>query len=343
MYNNLYNNFLKKMTKKKLKIVIPGGLDIDFEKYLKNNFKSKRILSNYTITNVPNKPQALTKELLNADVFITTRWPNKYIDAPKLRLIQIPAAGFDNIHFESIPKGCIVSNTFEHEVPIAEYCLLSMLESEINLNKMDSQLKKGNWTGYFSSSSFHGELYNKNLGIIGYGHIGKEISKRAKAFGMDISALVRNINKYKSTRNVNFISIKDIKNIIHKFDYLIIACPLNNETKDLVNLNLMKRMNKKSVIINIARGPIINEKDLYTVLKNKLIRGAVIDVWYNYPKNGVTKNLYPSKYPFHKLKNITFSPHSSAWSSQLWDRRFKFICENLENLYKNKKIKNIVS
>ena len=60
-------------------------------------------------------------------------------------------------------------------------------------------------------------------------------------------------------------------------------------------------------------------------------------------KMGSSKKLYPSKYPLHQLDNVTLSPHSSAWSHQLWDRRFKFICENLENLYNNRRLKNIVS
>ena len=331
------------MTKKKLKIVIPGGLDIDFEKYLKHNFKKTNTLSNYDILSVKNKPGLLIKELFDADVFITTRWPNKSIVAPKLKLIQIPAAGYDNIHFESVPKGCKVSNTFEHEIPMAEYCILSMLESEINLNKMDAQLRKGDWSGYFSSTSFHGELYNRNLAIIGFGHIGKEISKRANAFGMNITAIVRDIEKYKPNSKINFIPIKNIKKIINKIDYLIIACPLNNNTKDMIDLKLIKKMNKNAVIINVARGPIINEGDLYEALKNKLIRGAVIDVWYNYPQNDSSKKLYPSKYPLHTLENVKLSPHASAWSHQLFDRRFKFICENLENLYNNRKLKNIVN
>ncbi|MDB3955577.1 2-hydroxyacid dehydrogenase [Alphaproteobacteria bacterium] len=331
------------MTKKKLKIVIPGGLDIDFEKYLKSNFKKINTLSNYNILSVTKRPSLLTKELSDADVFITTRWPNKKIIAPKLKLIQIPAAGYDNIHFESVPKGCIVSNTFEHEIPMAEYCLLAMLESEIHLNKMDIQLKKGDWTGYFSRTSFHGELYNQNLGIIGFGHIGKEISKRANAFGMNITAIVRDIKKYKNNNKINFISSKNIKTIINKINYLIVACPLNESTKDMVDLKLIKKMNKRAVIINVARGPIVNEDDLYVALKHKLIRGAVIDVWYNYPQNNSSKKLYPSKNPLHKLKNVIFSPHASAWSHQLWDRRFKFICENLEKLYNNKKLKNIVN
>ena len=82
-------------------------------------------------------------------MFLLLSLTKKKINAPKLKLIQIPAAGFDNIHFESVPKGCRVSNTFEHEVPIAEYCLLAMLEAEINLNKMNAQLKKGNWNDTF--------------------------------------------------------------------------------------------------------------------------------------------------------------------------------------------------
>ena len=331
------------MTKKKLKIVIPGGLDIDFEKYLKYNFKKQGTLSHYNISSIKNKPGLLTKALFDADVFITTRWPNKNIITTKLKLIQIPAAGYDNIHFESVPTGCKVSNTFEHEIPMAEYCMLAMLESEINLNKMNSQLRKGNWSGYFSSISFHGELHNRNLGIIGFGHIGKEITKRANAFGLKTTAIIRDITKYKPNNKINFVSIKNIKQEIHKFDYLIIACPLNEETKDMINLKLIRNMKKNAVIINVARGPIINEADLYIALKNKLIRGAIIDVWYNYPQNGSSKKLYPSKYPLHQLDNVTLSPHSSAWSHQLWDRRFKFICENLENLYNNRRLKNIVS
>jgi phosphoglycerate dehydrogenase-like enzyme len=208
---------------------------------------------------------------------------------------------------------------------------------------MDVQLRKGDWSGYFSSTSFHGELYNRNLGIIGFGHIGKEISKRANAFGMNITAIVRDIEKYKPNSKINFISIKNIKKIINKIDYLIIACPLNNNTKDMIDLKLIKKMNKNAVIINVARGPIINEGDLYEALKNKLIRGAVIDVWYNYPQSDSGKKLYPSKYPLHKLENVKLSPHASAWSHQLWDRRFKFICENLEKLYNNKQLKNIVN
>ena len=318
---------------KKLKIVIPGGLDIDFEKYLKSNFKKINTLSNYNILSVTKKPGLLTKELSDADVFITTRWPNKKIIAPKLKLIQIPAAGYDNIHFESVPKGCIVSNTFEHEIPMAEYCLLAMLESEIHLKKMDTQLRRGDWTGYFSSTSFHGELYSRNLGIIGYGHIGKEISKRANAFGMNITAIVRDTEKYKKNNKINFISIKDIKTIINKIDYLIVACPLNEKTKDMINLKLIKQMNKNAIIINIARGPIVNEEDLIIALSTNVIAGAGLDVYEKEP--------LPSNHKLRFVPNALLLPHIGYVTAENYSIFYTQMFENLESCVSGKPIRVI--
>jgi len=331
------------MNKNKIKIITTGSSEMNFKKYLIKNLKEKNIFSNYSVVNVNNKI-TLEKELITANAIITSRWPNKNIKAPNLKVILTPGAGYDNIHFPSVPKGCKVCNVFEHEAPISEYCMLAMLESEINLSKMNHQLKKGNWTGYFSSSAFHGELLNKKLGIIGYGHIGKEIVKRAKAFEMEITAIVRNIKKYKNIKNnIKIISIKNIKKYIKKFDYLIITCPLTDETKNLISLDLIKKMNKNSIIINIARGPIINEEALYIALSKKIIRGAIIDVWYQYPKGNNKNKLLPSKFPLHKLENIKMSAHLSAWTEELWKRRFNIMIQNLENLRNKKKLINIIN
>ena len=330
------------MTKNIIKVITTGSSEMNFKKYLTNILNKKDILSNYQIINVNNKI-SLEKHLLTADAILTHKWPNKTIEAPKLKLILSPGAGYDKIHLPSVPKGCAVCNVFEHEIPIAEYCILAMLESEINLTKMNIKLKQRNWEDHFSSSAFHGELFSKNLSIIGYGHIGKQVAKRAKAFGMNISALVRTPEKYKNTfKNVKFLSIKNIKKHIENINYLIITCPLTEETKNLISLDCIKKMNKNAVIINVARGPIINEEALYIALSKKLIRQAVIDVWYQYPNANSLKKLWPSKYPLHKLDNIIMSSHMSAWTKNVWDRRFEIMSQNLENLRKRKKLINIV-
>ena len=131
----------------------------------------------------------------------------------------------------------------------------------------------------------------------------------------------------------------EIKKHIHLFDYIIIACSLNNSTKNLIEKNLLSLMKKTAVIVNIARGEIIKEKDLYDSLKNKQLGGAIIDTWYKYPAK-LIKNFKPSNYDFHKLNNVIMTPHISAWSSNMISRRSELIKKNIDNLFNKKKLYN---
>ena len=284
----------------------------------------------------------LKKELIDADILITINWSSKSPPARKLKLIQIPAAGYDNINFSAIPKNCNLCNVYEHEAPIAEYCLLAMLDSEIKLSKSNLKFKSGDWSDSFSSHIFRGELLGRHLGVIGFGRIGKEIIKRATAFKMKTTAIVRNPYKYYKNNSLKakFSSVYNLKKIIKNFDYLIIACPLTDETRELITLEKLKNMKKSAAIINISRASIIKEEDLYVALKKNIIREAFIDVWYNYPRSNNTKNLLPSKFPILKLDNITVSPHTSAWTKQMLNRRFKIIGKNILNLSEGKKLIN---
>ena len=284
----------------------------------------------------------LKKELLDADILITSNWKNNNTPAPKLKLIQIPAAGYENIDISSIPNDCKLCNVYEHEDPIAEYCLLAMLESEIKLSQSDKKFKSLDWSDHFSNEEFRGELLGRKIGVIGYGSIGKKIIERANAFKMHSTAIVRNKDKYKNNNygKVKIYTVKEIDKAILHLDYLIVACPLNKETENLINIDIIKRMKPDAVIINVARGKIINEQDLYRALKNKIIREAIIDVWYKYPKSNNLKNLWPSNFPMHKLDNITMSPHTSAWTEQMLNRRFKIIGRNISNILVGKKVLN---
>ena len=298
----------------------------------------------YNIVTVGTNKSKLKKELFDADILISIAWNSGFPPAPQLKLIQIPGAGYDNIDFSSIPKKCRLCNVYEHEDPIAEYCLLSMLESEIKLSNINDKFKSLNWSDSFSNKNFRGELLNRHLGVLGYGRIGKEIIERANAFKMHTTAIVRNKSKYKkhNSKNVKISSVSQLKKIVKNLDYLIIACPLTKETENLVNIDLIKEMKPSATIINIARGKIINENDLYEALKNKIIREAIIDVWYNYPKSSESnlKKIWPSSLPIHKLKNVTISPHTSAWTEQMLNRRFKIIGKNISNLLEGKKLFN---
>ena len=99
-------------------------------------------------------------------------------------------------------------------------------------------------------------------------------------------------------------------------------------------------MKRTGVIVNIARGDIINEKDFYLALKNNIIGGGIIDTWYKYPINKDTTRFKPSAYNYHTLKNIIMTPHISAWSENMIIRRSTVIKKNIENLYHGKKLFN---
>ena len=102
-------------------------------------------------------------------------------------------------------------------------------------------------------------------------------------------------------------------------------------------------MKKTAVVLNIARGDIINEKDFYHALKNKLIGGGIIDTWYKYPSYKNAEKFSPSSYDYHKLDNIVMTPHISAWSEEMIIRRSRLIAKNIENFYNDKKLINQIN
>ena len=230
-------------------------------------------------------------------------------------------------------------NVYGHEIPIAEYCIGTILSWEMQLIKKINGFKKLDWKdSLVFAAPFHGELFNKKIAILGYGRIGKEISKKLSVFDTKVVAFTRKKIKKDSFVSALFLT-SEIKKHIHLFDYIIIACSLNNSTKNLIEKNLLSLMKKTAVIVNIARGEIIKEKDLYDSLKNKQLGGAIIDTWYKYPAK-LIKNFKPSNYDFHKLNNVIMTPHISAWSSNMISRRSELIKKNIDNLFNKKKLYN---
>ena len=150
-------------------------------------------------------------------------------------------------------------------------------------------------------------------------------------------------NRKKDKYLNNLYLSKDLKKSVGNLDYLIIACPLTKSTKNIVNSNIFKLMKKEAVIVNIARGGIINEKDLYFALKDRLIGGAIIDTWFKYPQNKQQNGFKPSTFSFNRMKNVIMSPHISAWSESMIERRSKVISDNINRLYNNKGLINRVS
>ncbi|NKB55320.1 MAG: phosphoglycerate dehydrogenase [Alphaproteobacteria bacterium] len=275
-----------------------------------------------------------------ADAFVGGRIHGDWPAIPNLKLYQIPFTGHDWIGPAQVPAGCCVCNTYEHEIAIAEYVFGAMLEWEIGIAKSDRQFRSHGWEGRTPGiGPSHGELFGKTIGIVGYGHIGREVARRAQAFGMRCVAATRTLRS--TEEPLDWIDTMDaLERLLGESDYILVALPLSDETRGLFDTVRLAQMKPDGVIINVGRGHILEEEALYTALHEKRIGGAIIDVWYAYPTDAEPERP-PSQFPFQNLDNIIMTPHNSARSAAMRERRWEFIVRNLDCLARGEPLENI--
>ena len=190
------------------------------------------------------------------------------------------------------------------------------------------------------SGPVHSEVHGKTIGVVGYGRIGQEVARRAEAFGMRIIGIARNARE--TPAPLDWLgTMADLDRLLSESDYVLIACPQNDETLGLIEAVRFGQMKADAVIINVARGPIIDEQSLYEALAGNRIGGAIIDVWYDYPDKGEVVER-PSRFPFHELDNIRMTPHVSGWTAALLERRWAFVAQNLDRFARGEPLQNIV-
>ena len=274
------------------------------------------------------------------DVLVSLKYARAGTTPPAFRLLHVPGAGVDGVDFQSLPDSAFVCNVFEHEIPIAEYVLCAMLESEIRFSSMHTAFSNESWPDLYRSRVTHGELYGKTLGIIGFGRIGQEVAKRASAFGMQVIAANR--SPIRSSVHVQHsLSMTQLDTLLCDADYVVLACPLTQETRALINASRLKIMKRTSLLINISRAEIISQEALFDALSSRQIAGAVLDVWYRYPATNDDQSP-PSDLPFDSLPNVLCTAHSSAWTTRLSERRYSFIGQNIQRLLSNETLRNVV-
>ncbi len=283
----------------------------------------------------------LETALREADALVTTRYGHTMPRAPRLRLIQSPVSGHDRVVEAAIPPGCTFCNVHEHETAVSEYVMLAMLEWKIGLARLDSGFRAGDWTGGVAIAGHtHGELAGRTLGIVGLGRIGRAVARRAKAFDMRVIAATRTPRSGEDHVDAQ-ASLGELDAMLPRCDFLAMTCPLNDETRGLIDARRLALCKPELVIINVARAAVLDEEALYTALRGAHIAGAVLDVWYSYP-TAEDPAARASRFPFHELSNVILTPHCSAWTDGLIERRWRFIAGNLDRLARGEPLQNIV-
>lgn len=283
-------------------------------------------------------PSAFAAAMREADAIVSIAWTRADPPAPALRLLQLPGAGSDGVDMDAVPPRATLCNCYEHEIGIAEYVFGVMLEQAIGIRRMDAGLRNGDWSGSYLCGPLHGELFGKTLGIVGFGRIARETARRAVAFGMRVMACSRH------ARHEDGIDVRGMEHLdamLASCDFVLVAAPLTPQTRGIVGAPQFAAMKPSAFLINVGRGPVIDEQALYDALAARRIAGAAIDVWYVYPAQG-TRESRVSSLPFETLDNLIMTPHASAWTDGLLPRRNRAIADNLNRLIRGEPLDNVI-
>lgn len=279
-------------------------------------------------------PDEIVQRLKPADIAIVNKVKldeNILRQLPNLKLIQLTATGMDNIDKEAAKAlGIEVKNVAGYSTEsVTEHFFLLLLSAMRALKDYHQSVADGSWQkdGRFCLTEppvF--ELYGKTLGIIGVGNIGKTITKIAQNFGMEVLWAER---QGKTPRNEQYTAFDKV---LAQSDIIALTCPLTPETKHLVNEDFVSNLRKKPLLINMARGAVVDSQAVYEAIESNRIMGFATDVFENEPPLANDPLLKITNHP-----RVIYTPHI-AWASEYaQDKLWKILKRQVEDFIKKYK------
>ena len=251
-----------------------------------------------------------------------------------LKVISRHGVGYDNVDLNYIKKNNItlLITAKANAVAVAEHVVYMMLCISKSINQFDQEVRIGNFKKNASSIKTL-ELFNKEILIVGFGRIGQSLIKRCKGFEMIVKVFDPFVNK-ETIEKFGGQKIENLDDGLKICDYVSLHVPLNEKTKNLINYSKIKNMKKQAIIINTARGGIINENDLDKALRENIIFGAGLDV---FEKEPVDKNN-----PLLSNKKVLLSPHSATFTNECKSRMSLETTKNIIDFFGNKIDKSMI-
>jgi phosphoglycerate dehydrogenase-like enzyme len=289
--------------------------------------------------------EALRAAIVDADAIVCADLSAEELAlARRLRLVHVLGAGWDGIAVAALPRGCALCNVYEHEVAMAEWTLMGMLALARSLITYDRDLRTGVWG---TPNRFEGEpdrdLRGRVVGIVGYGRIGREVARLAGALGMETLAVTRSPERAgPAADSLRWIGDMDsLSRLLNESDFVVLALPLDDSTRGLIAAAELQLLGPDGYLVNLARGPLVEEEALYLALRDRQIAGAALDVWYRYPA-AADEIVRPASFPFWELDNVVMTPHSAGFTRSTFERRWHFIVDQLRRLECGGTLQNIV-
>jgi len=300
--------------------------------------KKLALLPEETSLAVGSTAEAFASTAAQADVLFnwsesSSLFREVFIMCPKLRWVHSRAAGLDNFLFPEIVESAVplTNGTGVFSAPLGEFALGAMLYFAQDFRRLIRCQAAGVWETHDIE-----EIAGRTVGIAGYGDIGRAVATRARALGMHVLALRRSGPPLSGVDPLvdQFYGPATRLEMLARCDYLVVSAPLTPETRGMIGAAEFAAMRPHAVVINIGRGPVIDEAALADALAAHRIRGAALDVFDTEP--------LPEGHPFYALENVLLSPHCADRTPDWLERAMQFFLEQFERFSKGEALLNVV-
>lgn len=298
----------------------------------------------------PDAERIPTEAFEQAEVLVTYGALPRPDQSPRLHWVQLNSAGADHVITHPLFTRDVIFTTTSglHAINIGEYVFASILAWTRHLPELFDLQRKSEWPPDRWTRYSPLELRGATLGIVGYGSIGREVGRLAKAFGMQVLALKRNAQSPQASSAFEIPALGDplgalpdalygpaqLREMLAQCDYVALAVPLTPETRGLIGEAELRAMKPTAYLVNIARGEVCDEAALVRALKERWIAGAGLDVF--------TREPLPKDSPLWALSNVILTPHIAGFSPNYEQRTVDIFCENLRRYIAGEPLLNVV-
>jgi phosphoglycerate dehydrogenase-like enzyme len=301
---------------------------------------AERLRTDFPAVNVVHLPgyEGMDREILDSEILIA--WsvrPEQIKSAKNLRWVHSPAAAVHQLIFPELVNGDIIlTNAREvHGPVVAEHviALIFALAKKIPQSVRFQQARTWAQQLIWDEFPHPSEIGGATLGLVGLGSIGREVVKRAAALGMRVIA-VREHPERGSEGAQQIFPATQLDEFLQQSDYVVLAAPVTTATRALIDAARLAKMKPASFLVNVGRGPLVDEAALAEALRKKQIAGAALDVF--------SKEPLPSDSPLWNLPNLLITPHTAALTEKLWERHYALFTENLRRYLSRQSLLGIV-
>lgn len=282
-------------------------------------------------------PEAFERTAADANIILDWSGNKKLLEqvwrmSPRVQWVHSRSAGLDGKLFPALVESpvTLTNGRGVFSQSLGEFAIAGALFFAKDLRRMLRSQAEGRWDPFDIL-----EIRGQTMGIVGYGDIGRAVAQRADALGMKVLALRRRPELSRGDPCVAEVFSWDRKlEMLSQCDYVVAAAPLTPETRGMIGAEEFARMKPTAVIMNVGRGPVIDEAAMIRALEDKRIKGAALDVFDTEP--------LPAGHPFYRMDNVLMSAHCADHTSDWLDRAMAFFLENFARFRKGEPLLNVV-